>query len=93
MIATVGVGDGPWSLAFSPKGAEVDVVHGRTNALFVLDVSSYFEALGGHGVVENLAEGQGVLKRLQELLAETFCVKHVTIQLEERGLDGEEGRF
>ena len=62
---------------------------GGVHDLHIWTITSGFDALSGHVVIENLAEGQGVLKRLQELLAEKFGVKHVTIQLEERRLDGD----
>lgn len=61
--------------------------------LHVWTITSGFEALSGHVVVENLAEGQVVLRHLQQILEEKFGVKHVTIQLEEQRLTGEEGRF
>lgn len=61
--------------------------------LHIWMITSGFNALSGHVVIENLAEGQSVLKRLQELLAEKFGIKHVTIQLEERRFEGEDSLF
>jgi len=61
--------------------------------LHVWTITSGLNALSGHVVVENLAEGQVVLRRLQQLLEEKFGLRHVTIQLEEQRLAGEEGRF
>lgn len=61
--------------------------------LHIWTLTSGLEALSGHVIVENLAEGQVILKRLQQLLQEKFGIAHVTIQLEATHLEGEEGRF
>ena len=60
--------------------------------IHIWTITSGFDALTGHVIVESFAEKQAVLRRLQEILAERFGVKHVTVQLEEQCTAGEEDR-
>lgn len=60
--------------------------------IHIWTITSGFEALTGHVVVEGLAERPAVLRRLQEILAERFGVRHVTLQIEEPRPVSEEDR-
>ncbi len=61
--------------------------------IHIWTITSGFDALTGHVIVESFAEKQAVLRRLQEILAERFGVRHVTLQVEEWRPASEEGQL
>lgn len=52
--------------------------------LHVWTLTSGKDAMSAHVLVDDFADGQHILKDLQDLLSERFGIEHVTIQLESR---------
>jgi len=65
--------------------AGIDGVH-QVHDLHVWTLTSGKEAMSGHVVVENLTEGDRIIRDLHSLLHDRFGVEHTTIQLESRPL-------
>jgi len=60
----------------------VDEVHD----LHVWTVTSGFLAMSGHAVVQNPEDNQRVLEEIHQRLGERFGIRHITVQLERRGV-------
>ncbi|MBN9597175.1 MAG: cation transporter [Afipia sp.] len=58
--------------------------------LHVWTVTSGFDAMSCHLVVADLSKGREVLQRARRVMKDNFGIDHVTIQVEDDGLRGEE---
>ncbi len=54
----------------------------RVHDVHVWTITSGMEAMSGHVVIQDLAQGQRILADLNKLLCERFGIRHVTLQLE-----------
>jgi cobalt-zinc-cadmium efflux system protein len=61
-------------------------IHGvhEVHDLHLWTITTGLEAMSGHVVVEDLAEGPAILTALEQLLSERFGIAHTTFQLEPR---------
>lgn len=58
--------------------------------LHVRSISSGIDAMSAHVVVTDMAEAARILKAVQRLMAAEFNTRHVTVQVENERLQGEE---
>ena len=70
---------------------EIEAMPGvrRAYDLHAWTLTSGFDAMSGHVVVDDVAAGPGVIRAVRRLLKARHGIEHVTVQVEDEGLAGE----
>ncbi|SFF27784.1 cobalt-zinc-cadmium efflux system protein [Methylobacterium sp. yr596] len=71
--------------------AEIEAIPGvrRASDLHAWTLTSGFDAMSGHVVVDDLASGPGVIRTIRQLMKERYGIEHVTVQVEDEALAAE----
>lgn len=71
--------------------AEIEAMPGvrRASDLHAWTLTSGFNAMSGHVVVDDLASGPGVIRTIRQLMKERYGIEHVTVQVEDEALAAE----
>ena len=71
--------------------AEIEAMPGvrRASDLHAWTLTSGFDAMSGHVVVDDLASGPGVIRTIRQLMKERYGIGHVTVQVEDEALAAE----
>jgi cobalt-zinc-cadmium efflux system protein len=71
--------------------AEIEAMPGvrRAYDLHAWTLTSGFDAMSGHVVVDDVAAGPGVIRAIRALLKERHGIEHVTVQVEDEALAAE----
>jgi cobalt-zinc-cadmium efflux system protein len=59
--------------------------------LHVWTITSGFDSMSGHLVVEDMGEARRILRAARKILKDDYRVEHVTVQIEDQDLRSEEG--
>ena len=65
----------------------------RAYDLHAWTLTSGFDAMSGHVVVDNVADGPAVIRAVRALVKDRHGIEHVTVQVEDEALASEAARL
>lgn len=85
----------PLGVDLAKLKAEIEAMPGvqRAYDLHAWTLTSGFDAMSGHVVVNDIADGPGIIRAVRALMRERHGIEHVTVQIEDETLASEGARL